>query len=83
MEEKNYGSGIEWWWLIIEVLTNKSKDASYLMKLCNKCWRKGVEDDDKVCNEEILYIVNKLNGKELKIWDIHDVALGNFGENRD
>ena len=47
------------------------------MELCDKGWRKVTEDDGEVCDGERLSTVKKLNGRELKIGDIHGVASGN------
>ena len=47
------------------------------MELCDKGWWKVTEDDDEVCDGEMLSTVKKLNGRELKIGEIHGVASGN------
>ena len=60
--------------IIIEVSTYKFKDVSCWIKYCKEGWQKGIEDDGEVCDEERLSIVNKLNGIELKIGDIHDIV---------
>ena len=49
---------------------------------CNivvKIFKKGIEDDGKVCHDGKLSTVNKLNGRELKIGDSHGVASENSG----
>ena len=52
--------------IIIEVSTYKFKDVSCWIKYCKAGWQKGIEDDGEVCDEERLFIVNKLIRRELK-----------------
>ena len=52
--------------IIIEVSTYKFKNVSCWIKYCKAGWQKGIEDDGEVCDEERLFIVNKLIRRELK-----------------
>ena len=49
------------------------------MKLCNNGWWNGIEEYVSR-DKDILSVVNKLTGRELKIGDSHSVALGNCGK---
>ena len=51
-------TGMEWWWLIIEVSAWKYNGVSYFMLLYNKVWWKEIEDDGEVCDDERLSAVN-------------------------
>ena len=70
---------MEWCGLIIDVSTCRSKGTVCCMKLWNKGWWNRIEECVP-CNKEILSVVNKLNGREIKMRESHGVASGNGGK---
>ena len=63
----------------MDVSTCKSKGTVCWTKLCNKDLWNGMEECES-CDKDILSVVNKLNGWELKIEESHGVTPENGGE---